>query len=147
MPDEVAAALEVRGEVVPLSTEPGRPGWCVNLAGDFLETAGRVLRLEPRLGDFEVADLYLKRGTLDAAVQRTFAWLNAKVTIADTRLLPVEYHTWWFRAAIASEDRWETRTCVTINAASGAEIELPDPLQQWGLRPRAESRSPGRSDV
>ncbi len=147
VPDEVAAALELPGEVVPLCSEPGRPGWCVNLAGDFLETAGRVLQLEPRLGDFEVADLYMKRGTLDAAVHRAFAWLNAKVTMADTRMLPVEYHTWWFRAAIASEDRWETRMCVTINAASGAEVDLPDPFQQWGLRPSAHGRPSGGSDL
>ena len=110
---------------------------CVNLAADFLETAGRVLAAEPRIGDFTVADLYLKRGTLDAAVQRTFAWLNAKVTMADTRAISVEYHTWWFRAAIRSEDRWETRLKVTINAASGVEVDLPDPFDQWGLRPRA----------
>ena len=52
VPAEVAAALEQPGEVVPLTTEPGRPGLCVNLAADFLETAGRVLAAEPRIGDF-----------------------------------------------------------------------------------------------
>jgi hypothetical protein len=142
VPAEVATALELPGDVVPLTTEPGRPGLCVNLAADFLETAGRVLAAEPRIGDFAVADLYLKRGTLDAAVQRTFAWLNAKVTTADTRAISVEYHTWWFRAAIRSEDRWETRLKVTVNAASGVEVDLPDPLEQWGLRGRETASLP-----
>ena len=142
VPAEVAAALEQPGEVVSLTTEPGRRGLCVNLAADFLETAERVLAAEPRIGDFTLADLYLKRGTLDAAVQRTFGWLNAKVTMADTRATSAEYHDWWFRAAIHSEDRWETRLRTTINSASGVEIELPDPLEQWGLRPR---KSAGRS--
>jgi len=136
VPAEVAAVLEQPGDVLPLTTEPGRPGLCVNLAADFLETADRVLAAEPRIGDFTLADLYLKRGTLDAAVQRAFAWLNAKVTMADTRSISVEYHTWWFRAAIRSEDRWETRLKLTINAASGVEVDLPDPLEQWGLQPR-----------
>ncbi len=145
VPAEVAAALEQPGEVVPLTTEPGRPGLCINLAADFLETAGRVLAAEPRIGDFAVPDLYLKRGTLDAAVQRTFAWLNAKVTMADTRAISVEYHTWWFRAAIRSEDRWETRLKATVNAASGVEVDLPDPFEQWGLRPRDSAGRPPES--
>jgi len=143
LPVDVAAALQQPGEVVSLTTEPGRAGLCVNLAADFLEMAGRVLAAEPRIGDFTVADVYLKRGTLDAAVQRTFAWLNAKVTKADTRAISVEYHTWWFRAAIHSEDRWETRLQATVNAVSGVLVDLPDPLEQWGLRPRSSaSRSP-----
>jgi hypothetical protein len=136
VPAELAAALDAPGEVVRLTTEPGRPGWCINLAGDFLETAARALAAEPRIGDFTARDLYLKRGTLDAAVQRAFAWLNAKVTMADTRATTAEYHTWWFRASIASEDRWETRLSVSINAASGVEVQLPDPLELWALRPR-----------
>jgi hypothetical protein len=135
VPTDLAAALDAPGEVVPLTTEPGRPGWCINLASDFLETAARVLAAEPRIGSFTARDLYLKRGTLDAAVQRTFAWLNAKVTMADTRATTAEYHTWWFRVSIASEDRWETRLSVSINAASGIEVQLPDPLELWALRP------------
>jgi len=145
VPAEVAAALEQPGEVIVLSSEPGRAGLCVNLAADFLETAGRVLAAEPRIGNFAVADLYLKRGTLDAAVQRTFAWLNTKVTMANTRAISVEYHSWWFRAAIHSEDRWETRLKATINAVSGVEVDLPDPLEQWGLRPRDSAGRPPES--
>jgi hypothetical protein len=135
VPAELAAALDAPGEVVRLTTEPGRPGWCISLATDFLETADRVLAAEPRIGSFTARDLYLKRGALDAAVQRTFAWLNAKVTVADTRATTAEYHTWWFRASITSEDRWETRLSVSINAASGVEVQLPDPLVLWALRP------------
>jgi hypothetical protein len=145
LPPDLAAALEQSGEVVPLTTEPGRPGLCINLAADFLETAARMLAAEPRIGDFSVADLYLKRGTLNAAVEHQFGWLNAKVTMADTRSITVEYHTWWFRAAIRSEDRWETRLKTTINSASGVEVDMPDPWEQWGLRPRAAAGRPSDS--
>jgi hypothetical protein len=145
LPPDLAAALEQSGEVVPLTTEPGRPGLCINLAADFLETAARMLAAEPRIGDFSVADLYLKRGTLNAAVEHQFGWLNAKVTMADTRSITVEYHTWWFRAEIRSEDRWETRLKTTINSASGVEVDMPDPWEQWGLRPRAAAGRPSDS--
>ena len=145
VPAELAAVLDVPGEIVGLTTEPGRPGWCINLATDFLETAARVLAAEPRIGSFSARDLYLKRGTLDAAVQRTFAWLNAKVTMADTRATTAEYHTWWFRASIASEDRWETRLNVSINAASGVEVQLPDPLGLRALRSRLSAGLPPAS--
>jgi hypothetical protein len=142
VPEEVAAAVGA-GEVLPLSMQPGREGWCVNLATDFLETAGRLLEAEPRIGSFGVGELYLKRRNLDEAVRRAFTWLNAKVGLADTRADDVEYDTWWFRASLASEDQWETQFPVTINAATGAEIELPDPLGLWELKPRpAQERKP-----
>jgi hypothetical protein len=142
VPPDVAAALAQPGETIPLTTEPGKPGVCVNLAADFLETAARVLAAEPRIGDFSLADLYLKRGTLDSAVQHAFGWLNAKVTTADTRSISIDYHCWWFRVAIRSEDRWETRVRATINSASGVEVDLPDPFELWGLRSRAAAGRP-----
>ena len=47
------------------------------------------------------------------------------------------------RAQSLPEDRWETRLKATVNAASGVEVDLPDPFDQWGLRPRnTASRSP-----
>ena len=135
VPEAVASAVGGE-EVLRLTTQPGREGWCVSLATDFLEAAGRLLDAEPRIGTFGVGPLYLKRGNVDEAVHRAFTWLNAKVELADTRAVDVEYDTWWFRATLASEDRWETRFPIAINAATGAEVELPDPLGLWELKPR-----------
>lgn len=135
VPEELAAALEADSETIRLSAQPGGEGWCVSLATDFLDTAARLLEVEPRVGTFRVRELYLKRGDLDEAVRRVFTWLNAKVRLRGTRPVRVEYHTWWFHASIVSEDRWETRFPITLNASSGAEVDLPDPLQLWEFEP------------
>ncbi len=144
VPEDVAALLDVEGELVRLSTESVGEGWHVNLAGDFLETSARLLEAEPRIGTFQVKELYLKRGELDETVRRTFTWLNAQVRVAGTRQVRLEYHTWWFLASIASEDRWETRFAVTLNASSGVEVQLPDPFAVWEIEPNpsAEDRPP-----
>ncbi len=136
LPGEVAAAVGASDDTVQLTTQPGTAGWCVSLATDFLETSGRLLEAEPRIGTFGASQLYLKRGSLEEAIRRAFAWLNAKVVVFDTRATSAEYHTWWFRATLTSEDRWETRLAVTVNSATGAEVELPDPLALWELEPR-----------
>ena len=128
-------SLDNGGEVLRLSTRPGGDGWCISLATDFLDSASRLLELEPRIGAFHVEELYLKRGKLDEAVRRAFSWLNARVRLLDTRAVRVEYHTWWFHALLVSEDRWETRFPVTINASSRAEVELPNSLDLWELKP------------
>ena len=83
-----------------LTSSPASEGWCVSLATDFLETAGRLLEAEPRIGSFARGRRVPETRQLDEAVRRAFTWLNAKVRLADTRALPVEYHTWWFHAAI-----------------------------------------------
>ncbi|NLS93095.1 MAG: hypothetical protein GXX96_13145 [Planctomycetaceae bacterium] len=136
VPEEVAAAVGIDDDTIRLTDQPGGEGWCVSLGTDFLETAGRLLEAEPRTGSFAASRLYLKRGSLEEAVRRAFAWLNAKVVVRDTRATHVEYHTWWFRASLTSEDRWETRLAVTVNSATGVEIDLPDPLALWELEPR-----------
>jgi hypothetical protein len=135
LPAPVAATLGEEGEFLPLSGEPGGKGLSVHLASDFLETAGRLLESEPRTGAFQVPELYLKRGSMDEAVRRAFTWLNAKVVVREARPVRIEYHTWWFHAAMLSEDRWETRLAVTVNAQSGTEVELPDPLALWEIEP------------
>jgi len=140
LPDDAAAALEVDGQWLRLSTEPYGEGWHVNLAGDFLETSGRLLQQEPRVGTFQVKELYLKRGDLDETVRRAFTWLNAQVRLTATRAVRVEYHTWWFQASIASEDRWETRFPLTLNASSGAEVEIPDPFGLWDIEPNTSAQ-------
>ena len=135
VPAELADSLGTDGEIVRLSTRPGGDGLCLSLATDFLDKAARLLELEPRVGTFRVAELYLKRGDLFEAVNREFSWLNAKVRLHDTRAVRVEYHTWWFHALIASEDRWETRFSITVNSQSGAEVELPEVLDLWDFEP------------
>ena len=143
VPAELADSLDADGEILRLSTRPGGQGWCLNLGADFLDTASRLLELEPRVGTFRVRELYLKRGNLDEAVRRTFSWLNAKVSLHDTRAVRVEYHTWWFHALLASEDRWETRFPITVNASSGTEVDLPNPLDLWEFEPHpAACRQP-----
>ena len=135
VPADLADSLGAEGEIVRLSTRPGGDGLCLSLATDFLDTASRLLELEPRVGTFRVAELYLKRGDLYELVNREFSWLNAKVRWHDTRAVRVEYHTWWFHALLVSEDRWETRFPITINAESGTEVELPELLDLWDFEP------------
>jgi len=135
LPGPLVETLGADDEIVRLSSRPGGEGLSVNLAADFLETAGRLLEAEPRVGAFRVPELYLKRGSLTETVARAFTWHNVKVTTRAVRAVRVEYHTWWFHVCMASEDRWETRLPVTINASSGAEVALPDPLDLWELEP------------
>jgi hypothetical protein len=136
LPPEVSAAVGAEDEVVSLACEAAGGGLAVNLAGDFLEWAGRLLDAVPRVGAFRVRDLYLKRKDLEEGIGRAFTWPNAKVRLREGRETTVEYHTWWFHAALTSEDRWETCFCVSLNAASGGEVEIPDPLGLWELQPR-----------
>lgn len=135
LPEELADSLHAEGDVLRLGTQPGGEGLCLSLATDFLDTASRLLKLEPRIGTFRVAELYLKRGGLDEAVRSAFSWLNAKVHLQDTRAVRVEYHTWWFHALLVSEDRWETRFPITVNASSGTEVEIPNSLDLWEFEP------------
>jgi len=136
LPPEVAAAAGTTDDVVPLACETVGTGLSVNLAGDFLEWAGRLLEAEPRIGAFRVRDPYLKRKELDEGIGRAFTWLNVKVKLREARQTAVEYHTWWFHCALNSEDRWETCFTFSLNAASGIEVEIPDPLGLWELEPR-----------
>ncbi|MCC6127275.1 MAG: hypothetical protein IT426_20120 [Pirellulales bacterium] len=135
VPPDVAAVLPDGKEEVRLSEEGGGPGWSVNLAGEFMETAGRLLEPEPRIGAFRLPELYLKRSQLEEALAKTFSWLNVRVRPRDISATSLEYHTWRFLATLASEDRWEALTTATVNAASGAVVDLPDPLALWELQP------------
>ncbi len=134
-PKELANLLHADGEIIRLSTQPGGEGWSFSLASDFLDTASQLLEMEPRVGAFRVDEMYLKRGDLETAVQRAFTWLNAKVRLLDTQEVRIEYHTWWFHALLVSEDRWETRFPISINAASGTVVELPNLLDLWEFEP------------
>ena len=61
LPPEAAAAAGVAADVVPLAPDATGGGLCVNLAGDFLEWSGRLLDGLPKVGDFRIRDVYLKR--------------------------------------------------------------------------------------
>ena len=139
LPPDVADAVGMDREVVSLACEPNESGLSANLAGDFLEWSGRLLAAVPSVGTFRVRDLYLKRKALDEGIGRAFTWLNAKVKFREGRETTVEYHTWWFHAALSSEDRWETCFGASLNAASGVEVEIPDPLGLWELQPQRGS--------
>jgi hypothetical protein len=141
LPPEVADAIGSDADIVPVACDAAGGGLSVNLAGDFLEWAGRLLDGVPRVGAFRLRNLYLKRKELDEGIGRAFTWLNAKVNFREARETTVEYHTWWFHASLRSEDRWETCLRVSLNAASGVEVEIPDPLGLWELEPRAVSYS------
>lgn len=137
LPPEVANAVGTTDDVVPVGYEAST-GLAVNLAGDFLEWSGRLLDAVPSLGAFRIRDLYLKRKDLDEAISRAFTWPNARVKFREGRETTVEYHTWWFHTVLSSEDRWETCFSVSLNTASGVEIELPDPLGLWEIQPQRD---------
>jgi hypothetical protein len=125
--------------VVLLGPQTAGHGLSVNLAGDFLHWAGQLIEAESRVGVFRVRDLYLKRKDLEEGIRRAFTWLNAKVKFREARETTIEYHTWWFHAALTSEDRWETRFSVSLNTVSGVEVAIPDPLGLWELEPRLDA--------
>jgi len=143
LPPDAAGRLHC-GETVRLCHQPDGEGLCPNLATDFLDRVMPLLEAEPRIGCFQLPDLYLKKGDLGDAISRAFTWLNAKVVPRDARPARVEYHAWFFLATIVSEDRWEDVLPVTVNARSNGVIGLPDPLVGLELEPvepRAEPPS------
>lgn len=140
LPPEVAAAGGHLDEVVELSCDTGGSGLAVNLAGDFLEWSGRLLDAEPRVGTFRVREMYLRRKEIDEGIARAFSWPNAKVKIRDASEATAEYPTWWFHGTATSEDRWETCFSLSLNALSGLELPLPNPLDLWELESNADPR-------
>ncbi|MSR60565.1 MAG: hypothetical protein EXS05_23475 [Planctomycetaceae bacterium] len=148
LPPEVGRLLSRHGEEsypeeFRLTERPGEPGLCVSLATDFLDTAGAVLEAAvPRIGAFHLADRYLKRGDLQEAIGRTYTWLNARVRLREPQPVTIEYHTWWCLVSLRSEDYWETRLAVTLNSATLAEVDLPDPLELPDLQPHSAPEVP-----
>jgi hypothetical protein len=141
VPPQVSAALGLPGEDLRLSSTPGGEGLSVSLAGDFLEAAGRLLDPDPRIGAFRIPELYLKRGGIEEALGRAFTWHNVKVKFREARSTQVEYHTWWFSVTVVSEDRFQTCFALSVNAATGSQVDLPEVLDRWDLRP-VEGPSP-----
>jgi hypothetical protein len=145
VPPEVARILGT-AEYFRLSTEPVGTGLFVSLATDFLDHAAGVLKATvPQIGSFRIAERYLKGGDLQAAALRCYTWLNARVKFTAAHPIPVEYHTWWLLASLNSEDRWESRFSVSINAASLASVELPDLFDEADIAPAHDAPSSERT--
>ncbi len=123
------------GELLRLSHRPESGGLCLNLATDFLDRMAPLAEAEARIGLFTIPDMYLKKSALDEMIARTFAWQNAKVKIKGTSAIRVEYHAWSFLAELHSEDTWEDVIQVTLNSASGAELDFADALELNGIVP------------
>jgi len=125
------------GELLRLTHQSVEGALSVNFATDFLERLAPLLEAEPRVAALQIPEMYLKRAAMDEPVAREFTWLNAKVRVAGTEAQRVEYHAWTFRAAIRSEDTWEDVITIVLNAASGAEVPLPDLLALTDTLPYA----------
>lgn len=143
LPPPAAEALKCL-EVLPLSHRPDSP-LPVNLATDLLERVEPLLQAEPRMASFRVVQLYLKQSSMAEPVARAFAWLNARVRVQQVLPVRTEYHTWYFRAALDSADRWEQVVAVTVNANSGAAVAMPDPFQWDFLQVEPGSHAAGPS--
>ncbi|NQT20443.1 MAG: hypothetical protein HQ592_12105 [Planctomycetes bacterium] len=141
LPLQVAAALHCP-ETVSLSYRPDADGLCANLATDFLDRIVPLVEAEPRIGLFQIPELYLKQSDMSGPVALAFTWLNAKVVVRHAKPAQVEYHAWYFLASIVSEDRWEDVIPVTVNAASGAAVALVNPLSSLDLEMADQPQSP-----
>ncbi|MGQ0634641.1 MAG: hypothetical protein ACT4QC_08525 [Planctomycetaceae bacterium] len=147
LPAPVARLLRV-DETVALAArqEPGT--LCVSLASEFLDQAQAVLEdLVARVGSFQVPDHYLKKGDLQGAIDNAFTWHNARVRVRGSEPACVAYHSWWFLASLKSEDIFETRLNITINAASQAPVDLPDFLDLPDLEPCREPLAAAPQDT
>ncbi len=147
LPPGAAAALG-SAENLRLSYQPGENCLAVNLAAEFPERLSPLLDAEPGAGLFHIPELYLKKAAMDEPVARAFTWQNAKVNVIGSEPARIEYHTWHFHAAMDSYERWEELFSVTVNAASGAEVVIPDTLgpEVMSLCGPADPAGNGRED-
>ncbi len=129
------SALVQADETFTLDTQAVSEGLCVSLASDFLDVAGHVLDAKvPRVAGLTAPDRYLKRGDMQQAIDGVFTWHNARVRVLESRPVEVEYHTWWFFGTLRSDESWEHRLELTLNAESLSEVEIPNPLAMPDLQ-------------
>lgn len=141
MPPEIVARAQLPSEEFPLSTE-GQSGFHVNLAGDFLDSAQRLLDAScARVGEFAIEDCYLKKGELKEALDQFYGWRNVRAMYQLPQPRNVVYESWAVHAKLQSDDVWEAMLRVSVNSLSGAEIELPDLLELPTLNPAPSSES------
>ncbi|MDR1612802.1 MAG: hypothetical protein LBT97_08460 [Planctomycetota bacterium] len=120
-----AARLGVPEET-RLSAEPGEGRLAVSLATDFLERAEPLLADVPPAATWRLRDASIKKASSEETVAKAFDWLNARVRVRGGHAAEVEYHRWFFRAELVSEDRWEDVVAATLNSRTGAGLELPE---------------------
>lgn len=139
LPETLARALRV-GEEAALTTEaaPGKDVLSVNLAADFLERVEGLIGSHPTVARLRLEGLYLKKSAMDEPVARFFGFPNARVRVAAALPKRMAYHCWHFSAIVDSEDRWEELVEVRVNAATGAEVDFPDPLAMLDALPGIE---------
>jgi hypothetical protein len=134
VPAEIAAAAQLPGEEFSLGLTAVAGSLHVNLAGEFLDTASRILEFGvPRDGSFCIPDRYLTRRDLTEKIGRTFTWLNARAKCGTAEPALVSYHLWMLHGTLKSEDAWEGLFRFTVNEESGAIVELPDVFQEPDL--------------
>jgi hypothetical protein len=124
LPTEIAQTLRCL-EILPLAADSESP-LPVNLTSDFLDRVEPLVWAEPQVVGLRVPEAYLKRSDMAEPVARTFTWLNARVRVQAAEPTRTEYHTWYFLVTLDSADRWQQIVRVSVNAATGAEVQLPD---------------------
>ena len=127
---QVAQCLGQTDETIALSLRNDGPGLSLNIAGNFLELAGKTLQeCVPGRGVFAMNDLSVKKSDFQQTIDSAFGWQNARARILSVGILPVTYHAWWFQATLRSDDAWETLVPTTINCESGLEIPFGNILE------------------
>lgn len=126
LPTEVAQTLRCL-EILPLTADRESP-LAVNLHSDFLDRVDPLVCAEPHVVCLRVPEAYLKRSDMAEPVARAFTWRNARVRVQSSEPTRTEYHAWYFLATLDSADRWQQVVRVDVNAATGAEVQLPDLL-------------------
>ena len=130
VPLEVANCLGQNTDVFPLSTRAAQPGLSLNIAGEFLDVAGKALRsFVPACGSFHIADLPVKKSDYQQAVDASFGWQNARARVVEGNPCHVSYHTLWFHVVLRSDDAWETVVRATVNSQTGLVVELGNILE------------------
>lgn len=127
LPTEIAQTLHCL-EILPLATD-GESPLPINLTSDFLDRVEPLVVAEPLTVRLRVTEAYLKRSDMTEPVARAFSWLNARVRVHSAEPTRTEYHTWYFLATLDSADRWQQVLRVSLNAATGAQAQLPDMVE------------------
>lgn len=145
LPPDVAEALHCL-EILPLAADSESP-LPINLTSDFVDRVELLVLSEPPAARLRVGEVYLKRSDMAESVARAFTWMNARVRVHEAAATRAEYHTWYFLATIDSADRWQQVVRVNVNAATGAQVDLPDVVEMGeGLGDVSEVRS-GAADT
>jgi hypothetical protein len=127
----VAAAAQLPAEEFSLGVATAPGTLQVGLAGEFLETAARVLDVAvPREGAFCIPERFLTSRDLTDKIAQTFVWQNARAKYDAAEPTLIEYHLWTLLGTMRSEDVWESLLRVSINAENQAIVDLPDVFQE-----------------